>query len=282
MIKLSAFSDEAGNSLEQQIAALQRNNIPYMEIRNIDGKNIKDLSLQEAQAIKDRLDEEGLKVWSVGSPLGKVDITVDMDEYMETVCHIFELAKILGADKIRMFSFFNSYDQKDKVIHNLKLMVAKANEYGIKLCHENEKEIYGDTATRVKEILDNVPGLYCVYDPANFLQVGEKADTTLPLFADRTEYFHIKDVIMETEELVPAGEGDGNIPELIASIQEDKVLSLEPHLAVFEGYSTIDNTQMKNKYHFASNSQAFDAAANALKQLLIKAGYKETKGGFVK
>lgn len=282
MIRLSAFSDEAGNSLEQQIAALQRNNIPYMEIRNIDGKNIKDLSLQEAQAIKDRLDEEGLKVWSVGSPLGKVDITVDMDEYMKTVCHIFELAKILGADKIRMFSFFNSYDQKDKVIHNLKLMVAKANEYGIKLCHENEKEIYGDTAARVKEILDNVPGLYCVYDPANFLQVGEKADTTLPLFADRTEYFHIKDVIMETEELVPAGEGDGHIPELIASIQDDKVLSLEPHLAVFEGYATIDNTQMKNKYHFASNSQAFDAAANALKQLLIKAGYKETKGGFVK
>jgi sugar phosphate isomerase/epimerase len=282
MIILSAFSDEAGNSLEQQIAALQRNNIPYMEIRNIDGKNIKDLTLKEAQAIKDRLDEEGLKVWSVGSPLGKVDITVDMDEYMETVCHIFELAKILGADKIRMFSFFNSYDQKDKVIHNLKLMVAKANEYGIKLCHENEKEIYGDTAARVKEILDNVPGLYCVYDPANFLQVGEKAATTLPLFADRTEYFHIKDVIMETEELVPAGEGDGHIPELIASIQDDKVLSLEPHLAVFEGYATIDNTQMKNKYHFASNSQAFDAAANALKQLLIKAGYKETKGGFVK
>lgn len=282
MIRLSAFSDEAGNSLEQQIAALQRNNIPYMEIRNIDGKNIKDLSLQEAQAIKNRLDEEGLQVWSIGSPLGKVDITVDMDEYMETVCHIFELAKILGADKIRMFSFFNSYDQKDKVIHNLKLMVAKANEYGIKLCHENEKEIYGDTAARVKEILDNVPGLYCVYDPANFLQVGEKADTTLPLFADRTEYFHIKDVIMETEELVPAGEGDGHIPELIASIQDDKVLSLEPHLAVFEGYATIDNTQMKNKYHFASNSQAFDAAANALKQLLIKAGYKETKGGFVK
>lgn len=282
MIRLSAFSDEAGNSLEQQIAALQRNNIPYMEIRNIDGKNIKDLSLQEAQAIKNRLDEEGLQVWSIGSPLGKVDITVDMDEYMETVCHIFELAKILGADKIRMFSFFNSYDQKDKVIHNLKLMVAKANEYEIKLCHENEKEIYGDTAARVKEILDNVPGLYCVYDPANFLQVGEKAATTLPLFADRTEYFHIKDVIMETEELVPAGEGDGHIPELIASIQDDKVLSLEPHLAVFEGYATIDNTQMKNKYHFASNSQAFDAAANALKQLLIKAGYKETKGGFVK
>ena len=28
--------------------------------------------------------------------------------------------------------------------------------------------------------------------------------------------------------------------------------------------------------------KAFDAAANALKQLLIKAGYKETKGGFVK
>ena len=36
MIRLCAFSDEAGSSLEEQIAALKRNNISLMELRSID------------------------------------------------------------------------------------------------------------------------------------------------------------------------------------------------------------------------------------------------------
>ena len=112
--------------------------------------------------------------------------------------------------------------------------------------------------------------------------MGEKACETLDALAHRTEYFHIKDVISGTGQLVPAGEGDGRIQELILSIEEDKVLTLEPHLTVFEGYADIDSTQMKTKYTFISNDEAFDAAVVALKSLLIKAGYKETKEGFVK
>lgn len=282
MIKLCAFSDEAANSLQGQIDALKRNDIHYMEIRNIDGKNIKDITLKEARQIKQILDNNDIKVWSVGSPIGKIDIDTDMDEYMKMVCHIFNVAAILGAGRVRIFSFFNAYNSCDKVFYYLNHMVEKAKEYGLLLCHENEKEIFGDTMMRNLQLLDNVKDLHYVYDPANFLQVGEKACETLDALAHRTEYFHIKDVISGTGQLVPAGEGDGRIQELILSIEEDKVLTLEPHLTVFEGYADIDSTQMKTKYTFISNDEAFDAAVVALKSLLIKAGYKETKEGFVK
>lgn len=282
MIKLCAFSDEASGSLEGQIAALRRNGISYMEIRNVDGKNIKDITLERAGEIKQILDENKIKVWSIGSPIGKVDIDTDIDEYMQVVCHILEIAKILECDRIRMFSFFKAYDKSEKVMEYLKKMVEKAALYNIKLCHENEKDIYGDTAERNLQILENVPGLYYIYDPANFLQIGEDAKKTLSLLADKAEYFHIKDVISKTGQLVPAGEGDGRISELIESIDSDKVLTLEPHLTIFAGYAAIDSTEMKNKYTFESNDDAFDAAVVALKGLLAKAGYKETEGGFTK
>ena len=117
-------------------------------------------------------------------------------------------------------------------------------------------------------------------------EVGENADTTLDALHARTDYFHIKDVIAESGTLVPAGCGDGKIDELIARIDpsDDKVMTLEPHLKVFEGFAEIDGTEMKNKYHFESNEAAFDAAVNALKGLLENAGYKydEAKRGYVK
>jgi sugar phosphate isomerase/epimerase len=122
-----------------------------------------------------------------------------------------------------------------------------------------------------------------VYDPANFLQVGESdSNKTLEALHSRAHYFHIKDVISATGELVPAGEGDGNIDKLVANIKDDKVLTLEPHLAIFDSYKSIDDTEMKNKYVFSSNEEAFDYAVKSLKNILVKNGYKEIKGAFVK
>lgn len=284
MIRLCAFSDEACPSLQGQIAAMQRNGISYTELRSVNGKNVKDITVDEAAQIKQELAAAGIQVWSVGSPLGKVDISVDIDEYLQTVAHVCQLAKVLGADKIRMFSFFNAYDQPEKVYEYLSRMVEVANQYGVLLCHENEKDIYGDTLARVQLLMQNVQGLQYIYDPANFLQVGEPADRTLKALHEKTYYFHIKDVISATGEIVPAGHGDGMIDQLVAMIDPcaDVVLTLEPHLRVFAGYTQIDNQEMKNKYTFESNDQAFDAAAKALKEILINHGYEQSQGGFVK
>ena len=70
--------------------------------------------------------------------------------------------------------------------------------------------------------------------------------------------------------------------ELVAKMKGDKVLTLEPHLAVFDAYASIDNTEMKHKFHFTSNNEAFDCAVKAIKEILVKAGYKEVTGGFEK
>ena len=286
MIRLCAFADEADKTVDGQIKALKKNNIDLIELRGLDGTNISKLTEDEARAYAKRFEEAGIKVWSIGSPLGKIKISDDLEEHKKLVRHVCRLAKIFGTDKIRMFSFRKAYDCPQTVMDILRDMVAIANEEGVVLYHENEKEIYGDTCERVLEIMDKVDGLKYIYDPANYLEVGEKADTTLDALHAKTDYFHIKDVIAESGTLVPAGCGDGKIDELIARIdlESDTVMTLEPHLKVFEGFTEIDGTEMKNKYNFATNEEAFDAAVNELKGLLSDAGYKydEEKRGYVK
>ena len=282
MIRLCAFADESDSSLLGQIDALKRNGISLLEIRVVDGENIFNVSLEKAQEIYKTLTENNIKVWSIGSPVGKVFMEADFEEYLPKVERLFKIANILHTDKIRIFSFFNAYDKKEEVFNRLQRMVDLAKSYGVELYHENEKDIYGDSVERTVEILDNVKGIKCIYDPANFIQYGATAEYSLSALHHRADYFHIKDVVAETGELVPAGEGSGNIDKLVADITIDTVLTLEPHLAIFEGYKSIDNTEMKNKYVFNSNKEAFDCAVNSLKKVLLRNGYKEVDGGYSK
>ncbi|MCQ2400183.1 MAG: sugar phosphate isomerase/epimerase, partial [Clostridia bacterium] len=250
-----------------------------VEIRSVNGKNIIKQTDEEVQAIYDKLTENGISVWSVGSPLGKIKIS-ELDGYMDTVERTCQIANILHADKIRMFSFFEAYENREEVMNALKEMAAIGKKYGVTMCHENEKEIYGDTLERVEDIMaQGIDNLKFIFDPANFIQCGEKIAPALDKVFDKIYYFHIKDVIAETGELVPAGYGDGAIDymsELIAKSGNDYVMTVEPHLKVFAGYGNIDNTEMKNKFTYETNAESFDAAVNGLKAVLTKAGYKET------
>ena len=281
-VRLSAFSDEAGVSLREQIDALHRNNIALTELRSVDNTNVAELTLERAKSIWATLKSEGIALSAVGSPMGKVKISTDIEVYLDTVKYICELANIFETDRIRMFSFFESHGEREKVIDNLNRMVEVAASYGVGLYHENEKGIYGDTAERVLDLRENVKGLHFVYDPANFLQVGESADKTLPLLAPISDYFHIKDVISDGGILVPAGDGDGDIPGLISMLDRDTVMTIEPHLMVFAGYDKIDGEKLNHKFYFENNSQAFDTAVASLKKIFNNQGFTEIEGGFTK
>lgn len=276
MIRLCAFADEADVSLSGQIAALKRNGVDLIELRGVDGVNVSRIDEKMAKRIKNELDCSGIGVWSLGSPYGKVRLDEGFDDaalfaQLRALC---ATANVLGTDKIRVFSFYGAYDKREEVMRLLSESVRIAAGYGVTLYHENEKDIYGDTAKRVLDLRAAVPGLRFVYDPANYIQSGEPADETIPALAETTGYYHIKDAVAATGELVPAGFGDGRISRLLSEAEGDLTLTVEPHLAVFAGYSEIDPHEMKNKYSYKSSGEAFDTAVSALKTLLIKNGYE--------
>lgn len=283
MIKLCAFADEAGNLLEEQIKALNENKIRYIELRNVNNKNVMDLTLDEAAQIKIEFDKHAIDVWSVGSPIGKVDINTDFEKYLQKAEHIFSLANIFESENVRIFSFFKAYDKNEKVFEYLNKLCDIAKKYKVKLCHENEKEVYGDVLQRVEEIISNVPDLKFIYDPANYIQCKQDVKEAFKKLKDKTYYYHLKDALYENGAVVPCGAGDGNIKEIINSLENEKVLSIEPHLALFKGYSLIDNTELKNTIKFENNRQSFDYAVNSVKQLLLENGYhQQDNGDFVK
>lgn len=283
-LRLSAFADEATADFKAQIGVLQEERIPWIELRGLDGKNVSVLGETQAKEYASMLRDGGISVWAIGSPLGKIGVGDDFAAHMRTAEHVFSLARIFGCDKVRIFSFYTDAPERDEeeVFERLRRMQAAAKSYGVTLYHENEKEIYGDTAPRCAKLLAKVPDLRCVFDPANYVQCGQDAGEALIALRKKIGYYHIKDALAATGEIVSAGQGDGRINELVAQIDGDTVLTLEPHLAVFDGYANIDRTQLKHKFSFASPRQAFGTAAEALRVILRNNGYHEEKEKWIK
>ena len=50
----------------------------------------------EAKALKEKLDANGLRIWSIGSPLGKINIKDAMEPHLDRVKPTIELANIMG------------------------------------------------------------------------------------------------------------------------------------------------------------------------------------------
>lgn len=284
---LSAFADEASKDLSGQIKALLDAGIRGIELRGVNGKSCKDLTLDEAREVRAQLDEAGIKVTSLGSPFGKIGVTDDFEEHMRQFRHALDLCHVLGCDMMRIFSFYTPKGDdpaahRAEVMRRLSEMLDAAEIEGIKLAHENEKGIYGDVGDRCLDLMNELGDrLGLIFDPANFIQSGDLPSEQFPKLEGFLTYMHIKDALMADGSVVPSGHGDGSVPAIIEAISKrtDRiVLSIEPHLAVFSGLSELQDEKLKHKYAYPDSFAAFAAAADALKSILTNIGYSD-KGG---
>jgi len=265
--KIAAFADEAARNLDDQIRALKDNGLKYLEIRGVDGENIDTVTPKKAKEIKERLDAYGISVWSLGSPFGKINIKDDFEAHLESFKKSLENAHILGAKHIRLFSFYGA-TEFGPVLERLERFVDAAKGSGILLCHENEKEIYGDTAAKCLEIHKALPELKAVFDPANFVQCAQDTVKAWEMLSPFVEYMHIKDALPDGS-VVPAGKGAGNLEYLLKEYKGE-MLTVEPHLTVFEGFDKLEGTKKTEmgKYVYPDSFTAFSAAVNALKDII--------------
>ena len=227
--RMSGFSDEINKDIDIQFSVLNKLGIKFFEPRGVNGKNISDLSIEEAKELRSKMTKYAVEASSIGSPIGKIKITDDFEPHKEKLLHTIKIAKILGTKFIRIFSFFikdGEYEKyREEVLFRMKEMTHLAEENDIILLHENEKEIYGDVADRCKEILDyvNSPNLRAVFDMANFVQCNE---TTYPYAYNKLrpyiEYMHIKDALYSDGSVVPPGYGDGKVKEIIGELKKSE------------------------------------------------------------
>ena len=277
---LSAFADEASPMLDEQIKALQEEEITLIELRGVDGKNVSTLTLEEAAAVKAKLDAAGIRLSALGSPYGKASLSVVFDEHLALFKHGLELCKVLDCQRIRMFSFYpaegvSPEDSREEVLRRLEIMVKLAEEAGVTLVHENEKGIYGDDTACNADLLQHFGDrMGFAFDPANFIQCGVKPIEAFDVLHNRITYMHIKDAFLSDGAVVCAGHGDGNVPEILrrlnAEREDEVILTVEPHLTVFKGLSDLQDEELKHHEAYPDSRTAFHAAVQALKDILAE------------
>jgi sugar phosphate isomerase/epimerase len=264
---LSGFADEISPDPAEQFATLAAESISYLELRSAWGTNVADFSDAQLASFRAGLDGAGVTVSSIGSPIGKIDIGAPFPPELERMRRVADIARAFGTGIVRVFSFFIPEGEpperyRRQVIDQMGALAEIAQAAGLVLAHENEKHIYGDVPARCADIISSVesPALMATFDAANFVQCGVRPHAeAYDLLRPYLVYVQIKDAICATGEVVPAGEGDGQVRDTLSALAEsgfDGYLSLEPHLAA------------AGRYGGFSGPEGFRRAAQALKALL--------------
>ena len=273
---LSAFADEYADGLKEQCEALNKFGIEYVELRGVNGKNVSTLTESEVKETKRILDDYEIRVSSIGSPLGKIDIKGDLNGHYETAKRVYETANILGAKNVRIFSFYSKETPFDKckgeIYDGIEKLVDLSDGTGLTLCHENEALIYGESPEKCLEIVEYFGGrMRCVFDMGNFVLDGYDPMAAYKLLSDYIEYFHIKDAFYSGE-IVPAGKGEAKIKEILDDYKvnggKDTFITLEPHLQTFSGLNALVGKSFDNPYKYEDQKAAFTDAVEKLKDLL--------------
>jgi sugar phosphate isomerase/epimerase len=268
---LSGFGDEIHDDPVVQIAVLQALGANHIEVRSAWGTNIVNLDDEQLVRLKTLLEGAGMKVSAIASPIGKVDVTLPVEHEVVRLRRAANAAKVLGARYIRIFSFYYGEGVtvesiRDAVIERMRALAAVAEESGVILLHENEKDIFGDTPERVLDMMETVasPALKVAWDAANFVQVGVKPfDEGYASLRPHLEYLQVKDARFVDGIVVPAGEGDGDVLRTVEALKADGYTgfaSLEPHLADVHSLGGH------------SGPTAFGVAARAFAKVLTAAG----------
>jgi sugar phosphate isomerase/epimerase len=272
MFNLSAFADEIDPNPETQIRVLEQCGIHHIELRSILKTNVLDLTDLQVAELKSLLDKHGFTLSAIGSPVGKIPIDQPFAPHLERFRRALHLCQVFGTPNMRIFSYYKTEDGDwddwrrevlDRMWEELKL----ANKVGVRLLHENEHRIYGDDPRRVRDLMETVleqmPGLVAVYDPANYVFCGFDPWEGWQLTKEWTGHFHIKDWVHGEKHGRLAGEGHGRIADVMADAvarNYDGFATLEPHL--LGGGPTGGVT----------GAELFPKAADAYKRILDKVG----------
>jgi sugar phosphate isomerase/epimerase len=255
MLKLAAFADEISPDLDDQIRVCRANGVSHFELRSVAGTNVLDFDKKLRAEIKKKLQDNGLGVISIGSPIGKVKINDPWQPHFDRFKLAVETAEYFQSPLLRLFSYYppeggSILDHRDEVIRRFQQKVEHlASHSSVTMVHENERHIYGEMGRACLDLMKSInsPKLRMAFDFANFVQAGQKPLDCWPDLKPYTVHIHIKDALWGSGKVVPAGKGDGQIAPILTDAWSSGYrgfLSMEPHLAAHEQFGGFSGEQL--------------------------------------
>jgi sugar phosphate isomerase/epimerase len=272
---LTGFADEASKGIGGQIAATRELGWTHIESRNVDGKNIHDLSDVEFDRVAGALEAAGVRINCFGSAIanwGK-SILDPMDSSLAEARRAIPRMQRLGTRLIRIMSFAVLKDRgpEDQMeterFRRLRELLALFQDAGITPVHENCMNYGGMGWPYSLRLVENVPGLKLAFDTGNpvftpdYTQPEPRPRQSAWEFysqvKDHIAYVHIKDGIWNADAQTCAytfpGEGQGDVRRIVEDLLlsgYDGGFSIEPHLAIVfhEDRGETQEASMRHSY----------------------------------
>ena len=253
-LALAVIGDEIGPSVTEMLSFCDENDVRRLDMRTVDGRNLLGMTLDEVDAVGKRLRTAGITVPTFVSPVlkwpapgkatagGKVDFAFDPATCPidDPLMHAFDVATVLGASKIRVFSFLRYPGFKpDDLSAPMDRLVDLADRHDVTVELENEPvcnigsmpELTGYFAS----LGEPSPWLRPLVDIGNSWSMGQPpSDDDFETLGPLVDLIHLKDRDFEAKRTVPLG--DGKVPwareltRLLAHVAVPEVVaSMETH-----------------------------------------------------
>jgi len=253
-LALAVIGDEIGPSVTEMLSFCDENKVRRLDMRTVDGRNLLGMTLDEVDAIGRQLKTAGISVPTFVSPVlkwaapgkapagGKVDFAFDPSTCPtdDPVAHAFDVATVLGASKIRVFTYLRYPGFKpDDLLAPMGRLVDLAERHDTTVEIENEPvcnigsmpELTGYFAS----LGEPSPWLRPLVDIGNSWSMGQPpSDDDFETLGPMVDLIHLKDRDFEAKRTVPLG--DGKVPwareltRLLAHVTAREVVaSMETH-----------------------------------------------------
>ena len=288
---ITGIADEASEGLQTQIEVHKSLGWNYIELRNIDGENISQLSDEKFSSIYRQLSGSDMHVIAFSSPIANWGrpITGDFKEDIDDLKRSIPRMHKLGTKYIRIMSYPNDglpeSEWERRVFKRIRELTKIAEDGEVILVHENCDGWASQSPENLTGLIKGIdsPSLRIVFDSGNVVAHGGSGADTWKFYLAAKPFivhFHIKDCFedkkTENGEVLHTypGEGSSGVRDIIIDLLKSGyrgAFSIEPHIAVqiHLGTKTSEHPEAKSIYLEYGNrtNDLFKSINESLKDL---------------
>ena len=231
-MNISFINDEYSNNLNDALAFARKHQLKYIELRNINGKNITDLTSNEALDYSTQIAQSGILVSAVNTPFlywqhGECNFNISgqrADSEEEYFTKLMDIADIFGAQYISIYSYLNNHMDIDTLGKQLDIYSQKALERGIVLLLNIDKNCNIANINKIHQLFENY-NFSNIYPLINTGKIIAENDNYNPQelqdIINTCNYFHLSDYDDELKRYVVLGEGHLDLDMILQDKKAD-------------------------------------------------------------